>query len=612
MSVFLYSCSEDEFIRDVQESPIAEVGGVQSDYTAGSQLQNPYTVANMQRALDSVKSKIAQGIYTYRPRGNRSQDFLEDFEIFGSHKYVKFVPQDDASYEAMKQDSTLILFDYPLDYDFPDTFFEDRADNATGDEIVEYYTTVAVDKSLPSGVARQEIAELYIPEQDPLFDTIEVQQLTRETTITNLEDFLHHLLFEAYNNTGNIGLIEDGMIIDPNNQQRIFIFGRRLRPSGRIRIWDERAGVVTTTSDHCTQVIVGYDNTPCLNGDTINCPLVIYGEECEEVTTTTEGRFVPVRGAQVLMRQFFTVAQGITDDEGNFTTSRIRGKAKYVVQWERARYSIRRGTVFQAEMKGPRRKDAPWYRDIRINEDRDRYHGIIHVASHRYFYEDRMGIRAPRDFGNMKIAARPVTGASNHVPFRTSIPIVSSFLGDIHIKEWGDPFDLIYGTTIHELAHAGHRNVAGNTYDSVVFRAYTLPCITAAGCNDPSNLDHQSARRLLETWATTVENEFTVDRYRNLFGVTNYDYVLNQFQNQTIAGEEYYTSAGIDMIDNVNQRIDLQNNNLPIDNVSGYSLFQLEQSLQNSNTFLQWRLNLADDYTNATEGALPQLFNNWN
>lgn len=27
MSVFLYSCSEDEFIRDAQQSPIAEVEG---------------------------------------------------------------------------------------------------------------------------------------------------------------------------------------------------------------------------------------------------------------------------------------------------------------------------------------------------------------------------------------------------------------------------------------------------------------------------------------------------------------------------------------------------------------------------------------------------------
>lgn len=113
----------------------------------------------MKRALDSVRSKITQEVYKDQPRGSRSVDFLEDFEIFGSHKYVKFIPQDEDEYVNLKQDSTLILFDYPLDYDFPDSFFEDRANNAMGNELVEYYTTVALDRTLPSAVSTQEIAE---------------------------------------------------------------------------------------------------------------------------------------------------------------------------------------------------------------------------------------------------------------------------------------------------------------------------------------------------------------------------------------------------------------------------------------------------------------------
>ena len=45
--------------------------------------------------------------------------------------------------------------------------------------------------------------------------------------------------------------------------------------------------------------------------------------------------YKPVQGAQVLIRQWFTVRQGITDANGNFSTSSVRGSARYILQWER-------------------------------------------------------------------------------------------------------------------------------------------------------------------------------------------------------------------------------------------------------------------------------------
>ncbi|WP_271855150.1 hypothetical protein [Patiriisocius marinus] len=64
------------------------------------------------------------------------------------------------------------------------------------------------------------------------------------------------------------------------------------------------------------------------------------------------------------------------------------------------------------------------------------------------------------------------------------------------------------------------------------------------------------------------------------------------------------------MIDDENQRQDY-GGAFPIDNVSGYTLGQLENAIDGANTFLQWRLILANQTANITELSLPQLFNNW-
>lgn len=283
------------------------------------------------------------------------------------------------------------------------------------------------------------------------------------------------------------------MLDNPNGGERILIFGRRWTPSGRIRVWDENVGSTTTDvgGEVCQTVFIGWDNEPCFNGDTINCPTPIYEEQCFQQTETSFGSYVPIAGAQILMRQFFTVAQGITDAQGNFTTGSVRGKAKYVAQWERHQYSILRGTVFQAEMKGPRTKTQSWYKDIRLSDQRDHYHAIIHAAAHWYFYSNRLGLRSPvGPSDHLKIGARPVGGNSNHVPFRANLSNILPF-GHIHIKEWGDPTDDVYGTTIHELAHAGHYELDTSAYHNIVQDGYTNPLA--------SDAVRDNNRRLLET-----------------------------------------------------------------------------------------------------------------
>ena len=98
----------------------------------------------------------------------------------------------------------------------------------------------------------------------------------------------------------------------------------------------------------------------------------------------------PVVGAQVLIRQWFTVRQGITDENGNFSTSSVRGSARYILQWERYHYSIRNGSLFQAETKSAtQQKEEPW--NLNITGGDDKYHALIHQAAHDYYYGHRLG-----------------------------------------------------------------------------------------------------------------------------------------------------------------------------------------------------------------------------
>ena len=180
---------------------------------------------------------------------------------------------------------------------------------------------------------------------------------------------------------------------------------------------------------------------------------------------------------------------------------------------------------------------------------------------------------------------------------------------DILLKEWGSRTDRVFGTTIHELAHAAHSNLDKSSYNSLVWKGWINPCAPSAeSCNHPGPTG-ANARRLMETWASTVEHFIMRERYVNFYNVNGYTYEDNFLQLQKTEEEPFYTSCGIDMMDNFNQR--LTNFERPIDRVSGYNINQLENALQNATTWNTWKSNLKNNYNNSTEQYLDELFANW-
>lgn len=547
----VFSCQND-FEEETSNQNEKGVTSKKQFDNIGKKLKNPYTVENMRKALKKLKEKGLD------KSSQRAMELLSDFEIEPSHLYVMYEPATIEEEAELKQDSTLVLADYPLDYEFTDEELANRPPLAEG-EIPDYYTAILVDSEEAADAQYVLMDELYIPEEDPYFTEPDISAQMRTTDpnkINNKEDLLRHLLYEAYKLTGNEAELES-----PDNMENgRWIFGTRWWPSGTIQVYDEVAG-----------------------------------------------RSVPVVGGQVLMRQWFTVRQGITDANGYFKTSSVRGSARYVIQWERYHYSIRNGSFFQAETRGPVKKASSWNHTITGGDDK--YHALIHQAAHDYYYGHRFGLTSPlrNSYGGrqMKIAARETNegnlGSYSHL--RNDLTL--GLLAQIHIRTWGLSSDRVYGTTAHELTHAAHSMLDRFSYDNLVRDAWIIPW------NGGAVVDNN--RRTLESWARAVETFFALDRYKNKFGNNNYNYYLNglnNYQNQKTFDNIHYTSAGIDLTDDFNQR-SVNGYAYPIDRVSGYTLKQVESALYGARSWWQWRDNLKNRFDNPTEQYVDELFNNW-
>lgn len=618
--------SEPEEIQQLKTSHSASARK-ETNSKGAKKLKNPYALKNMQKALKNIKNKLKnKNIKTKGNNALRLEEGVQDFELNTSHYYVLLSPQNAEQEALIKKDPNIHVFDYPLDYEFTDEYLDNRT--VDSDSIPDYYTSIVLGQELPSGVPHQILEELYIPEEDPFFDNISSDTPptpeTRQGEIGGGEDLLRHLLMEAFTLTGN----ESELLPEGDTTTAFWIFGSKWNPSGNLKLWDDNAGTSTTT----TKTFSHYEYYYCDSGDPapnpgngdLNPNIKIAPVEdnniCQRAvynytSTPVQGKYVPLEGAQVLMRQWFTIRQGITDADGNFRTGSVRGKARYIIQWERYHYSIRNGSLFQAETRGPKQKSA-WNKNIKGGDDE--YHGMIHTAAHTYYYRDIFNLTRPPENGllqrQIKIAARetaPWGIPSSYSHLRSELTL--GLAPQIHIKAWGRSSDRVFGTTIHELAHAAHSIVDRGSYDNIVRDAFLAF----------SSETRNNNRRLLETWPTTVEIALTVDRYKNKFDQTGYEYEIrnpdidNSGNKQffTINDENHYTSAGWDMMDDFNQGSSTLSggygSQYPFDRVSGYTIDQLEYALRGARSWWEWRDNIKSRYDNPTEEYLNELFANW-
>jgi hypothetical protein len=311
------------------------------------------------------------------------------------------------------------------------------------------------------------------------------------------------------------------------------------------------------------------------------------------VATTTISNYRPLVGANVHARWFTRIKTCLTDANGYFQTSQFRFEVNYSIKWERFNFDIRSGLLGQAWFNGPK-QNGDWNLDIE-NNGMSWVYAHIHRAAYTYYYANTFGIKTPPERNLFKlqrlhIGAMDASGRSKWLAilkfiYFPQVIVYSRFASGTRYSG-----EQIFGTTIHELAHASHWGMGYTTSQYVLEAIFIEPFLP-------------------ESWATGVEAVITSRIYNDNYGQGQswtLSWILDDAGIFNVGG---YTPIVWDLIDDYNQRT--KGESYPIDNVSGYTLPQLEWALFHASTWHGWRNAIRDLYNNPTESYLNELFANY-
>lgn len=501
------SCQQEEDLSPDRDKFLNE--GMKGMTKLGKQLENPYSVENMRKAYNNLKSSNTTG----RTSG-------DEIEIITTHLYIKFKPENEEELAILKRDSTLTFYQHPLDYEILEggTYYHDPS-VPIGTPTYQY-VSLPIDTEIPIGVEYDLLEELFIPDE------------YKDTVVSNgriaSNELVESLVNEALRITGNS---------DKTSLSNGRVQASSWRPAGRIQLFDDELG-----------------------------------------------RLVGVQGAKVQARRWFTTHEGITDANGNFSCNgTFKRDANYSIPWERYHYDIRSGSLVKALYNGPKMK-GNW--NLEIRGGASRMYAIVHQACHDYYYGNRLGLKSPPQNSFWKTSLKISVWDKPNGDAHGSHCKDCRFLGiSSRLRIWnnGGTCQAIYGTTIHELAHASHWELRKNNWN-----------------------DNNTESRVKESWARGVQWALGRLRYPNYRG------------GPTIRPN--YTQVVVDMIDTrapldaFGRPLDINEGSeiLTQDDVTGYTIRQIEDVLSSTSNWNDWENNIRNRYNNGTENNLPALFAHWN
>lgn len=255
----------------------------------GQQLNNPYTVTNMQQAY--------------------LQLYGSDAPLSATNLYVRFKPANTDQLGYLTDSSTLELQDYPMDYEVVQDgdFYQDPA---LGTEDIGWlYTVVAASYTPPSGIQYQVLSQLYLPTPDNLL----------------LESFAESIAAGAtYSVSVNNGY---RYIVRTDEASDTLVVADRLPTPCEI--------------DPCAPgcpLSEGCDPGGGGGGGTYNAQIPRGRIQVQDIRTcggTTPIENVPVRQARIVCKRWFKIWTGYTDDQGNFlSTRKFNNKVKILLKTE--------------------------------------------------------------------------------------------------------------------------------------------------------------------------------------------------------------------------------------------------------------------------------------
>lgn len=474
----------------------------------GKQLTNPYSVENMQKAYEALSPSTKAGI----------QDGL----ISTTHRYIKFIPKNEDELSLLKLDSTLILFQYPLDHEII-SYGSYRDPNIPKGQPTPLYCSVPVDKVLPTDVEHIVLADLFIPEE-----------LNRQTksSFSLSEDFVDALVSKSFELTGNLETDD----CQTKAEETAWV------PSGSVKYYD---------------------------------PI--------------KKRPIPISGVQVRCNRWFTTYRAYTNGNGTFKcedSETFKEPANYSIVFERYDFEIRDAWLSTAKYNAPDKIEGSW--NVNFQGDTlNTYYSTVFQAAYKYYYGYNHGLSRPpmndtwKTQLKIKATKKDNDALGYHCPELRFLGLGSA----IHIYTLEESIDLTYATVIHELAHAAHWGLYQSDY------------------NNGSDF-------VLESWSTGVEVSLTQDMYPNYttpYYSISYTGIIPDMMDgvgKTKKCFKYYDSQKDEFVSYATPKS-------YIDNVSGYTLLEIEKSLDGVRDANAWKNKLKTLYDNETEDNLDDAFAFW-
>jgi hypothetical protein len=297
-------------------------------------------------------------------------------------------------------------------------------------------------------------------------------------------------------------------------------------------------------------------------------------------STSVQGA-IGLQGVEIRAVRLLKVSKGFTNASGYYLCDKaFSNNWSYELSFERYDFDINDGRngkfcyINKATM-------SLWSFTITASAGKGYYIATIFRAAHHYYYEDIKGLRRPPQNSfwktQMKIAAMYESDPNSN----GSTMMARRFLGmgnAIHIYNPNRETEEIYNTVIHELAHSSHWDLSKSDYNR-------------------TDLD---AGRVVESWAVGVADVLTKMKYPS-------------YKGRYYGNDQLYTQIVVDMIDTeADASTNYGYNIAGGDNVSGYTIRQIEDCLLGARSFDTWRANIYNRYPgNGTRGNLQKLFNSW-
>jgi len=588
--ITIQSCQDEPLDFDQPQQTEIE----DNEFTVlGTKKDIPFKVENMQKAYEAILNNPTASQHPkdvrYQAKNSNSSRFTSgNYQINTTHYYVKFSPQDSIQYERIANDSILAVSDIPFEYDIETDGDKYQDPDYSGTDFTYYYSVVPVDYQLPSDVPYENIANLHFTKEDLIPDDaseIELQEV----------DFFHDLNTEALKQTNNL---------EEEKEELLYLFTNAQGQEEKLT-WQEAQNrglninelIINFNEDDYEEQAKFFRRRKWTPSGTIT------------VQEDAINQSVGVMGARVRVRKwgFLVIRKAHTNRDGYFQTSRTRTKrVKYALYFKNRRSgNIRRFTVkasswfWNARDRGHRtHKRRAWRRHYTYG--RRQFYGYVQNAAFDYYTRiaPQYGLSMPKDRMNINATYTRCASSQHRPAVLTLLPISRLRVTRRNSNCQYRGSDGIYATTVHELTHAGHQRM-----DAGMFSIFH-----SGSCNRAV---------LTESWAEGVETIVTNDRYNAL---TNNNYQSSNpddnggrwnFWRQELFAYQMneYTPIVEDLIDDFNQFPNGDGSRVPLDNVDGYTLNQIQSAIDNCRDISCWQNKLNNNRpSGVTTAELNKLF----